>query len=234
MESEFRRLRQSVWEANVGLPRAGLVTMHSGNASGLHRPSGLMLIKPSGMDYDRLRPEDLAIVRLADGLRPPVSSVPDGILASHRPSVDAPHHRLLYLRDKGLGGIVHTHSNHATAWAALEESIPCALTAVADEFGGEIPCAPYVDNEGESIADAILRFRGRGPAVLLGRHGVFTFDRDPMRAFKAAVMVEDVARTLWLARQMGALRPLPPEEVEKWWTRYHTSYGQGGGGSGGC
>ena len=226
MKAEFARLREEVWRVNVALPRAGLVTMHSGNASGIHRPSGLVLIKPSGVDYEGLRPEDLSVVDLAGR---PVSAdhVPDGVANTLRPSVDTPHHVLLYARDASLGGIVHTHSSFATAWATAGQAIPCALTAIADEFGGEIPCAPYADNEGDHIAEAILRHRGRGPAILLARHGVFAFEATPARALKAAVMVEDVARTVWLARAFGPLPSMPPEEIEKWWRRYHSSYGQG-------
>jgi L-ribulose-5-phosphate 4-epimerase len=133
----------------------------------------------------------------------------------------------LYARDASLGGIVHTHSSYATAWAAVGLAIPCVLTAMADEFGGEVPCAPYADNEGDHIAEGILRHRNRGPAILLAQHGVFTFDTTPARALKAAVMVEDVARTVWLARQLGAPPPLPPDEIRKWWDRYHSAYGQG-------
>jgi L-ribulose-5-phosphate 4-epimerase len=226
VKAEFAGLRQEVWRVNVALPRAGLVAMHSGNASGVHRPSGLVLIKPSGVDYEGLRPEDLSVVDLAGR---PVSAdhVPDGVANTLRPSVDTPHHVLLYARDPSLGGIVHTHSSFATAWATAGQAIPCALTAIADEFGGEIPCAPYADNEGDHIAEAILRHRGRGPAILLARHGVFAFEATPARALKAAVMVEDVARTLWLARAFGPLPSMPPEEIEKWWRRYHSSYGQG-------
>ena len=222
---DFAELRREVWQANVLLSKTALVTMHSGNASGIDRESGLILIKPSGIDYDALRPEDLAIVDL-DGKRPDPSRVPDKILSDLKPSVDTIHHRLVYQKDEALGGIIHTHSNHATAWAAAGMAIPCALTAMADEFGAEIPCAPYVDNQGDHIADAIMAHRGRGPAILLGNHGVFTFDATPARALKAAVMVEDVAKTMWLARQLGPVEPLPPEEIEKWWERYHTTYGQ--------
>jgi len=226
VKAEFAGLRQEVWRVNLALPRAGLVTMHSGNASGVHRPSGLVLIKPSGVDYEGLRPEDLSVVDLAGR---PVSAdhVPDGVANTLRPSVDTPHHVLLYARDPSLGGIVHTHSSFATAWATAGQAIPCALTAIADEFGGEVPCAPYADNEGDHIAEAILRHRGRGPAILLARHGVFAFEATPARALKAAVMVEDVARTVWLARAFGPLPSMPPEEIEKWWRRYHSSYGQG-------
>ena len=222
---DFASLREEVWRVNVALPREGLVVMHSGNASGIDRQAGLVLIKPSGLDYDALRPADLCVVDLA-GAPVEADRVPDGIASALRPSVDTVHHVLLYAKDPELGGIVHTHSNFATAWAAVGRAIPCALTAMADEFGAEIPCAPYLDNEGDSIANGILRYRNRGPAVLLAKHGVFAFERTPTRALKAAAMVEDAAKTLWLAQQLGPLESLPSEEVEKWWRRYHTGYGQ--------
>ena len=199
--------------------------MHSGNASGMDRESGLVLIKPSGIDYDTLTPEALCVVDLEGRLVPP-ERVPDGLNSALRPSVDTPHHVRLYLKDPDLGGIVHTHSSFATAWAAAGMAIPCALTAMADEFGDSVPCAPYLDNEGDHIAEGILRHRGRGPAVLLAHHGVFAFETTPARALKAAVMVEDAARTLWFARLLGPVTPLPADEIEKWWTRYHTGYGQ--------
>ena len=222
---DFKLLRQEVWWANVQLPQAGLVTMHSGNASGVDRDRGLVLIKPSGVDYERLRPEDLSVVDLSGSPVPP-DKVPDGISSRLKPSVDTIHHLLLYKKDWNLGGIVHTHSNYATAWATLGEPIPCAMTAIADLFGGDIPCAPYMDNLGENIANGMIEHRGRGPAILLAGHGVFAFDQTPRKALKAAVMVEDVAKTLWLARQLGPLKRLPAEEIEKWWERYHSGYGQ--------
>ena len=225
MSDDFAALRQEVWRTNVHLPRAGLVTMHSGNASGLHRAERLVLIKPSGVDYEALRPEDLVVVDL-EGRTVAAERVPDGIQSRLRPSVDTIHHVMLYARDARLGGIVHTHSNFATAWATAGQPIPCALTAMADEFGDEIPCAPYLDNEADHIAEGIFRHRNRGPAILLARHGVFAFDTTPSKAFKAAVMVEDVAKTLWLARALGPVSGMPPEEIEKWWTRYHQTYGQ--------
>jgi L-ribulose-5-phosphate 4-epimerase len=225
LSGDFSALREQVFQANVALPGAGLVTMHSGNASGIHRESGLVLIKPSGVDYGRLRPDDLAVVDL-EGRTVLAAAVPDGIASALRPSVDTPHHVRLYSRDASLGGVVHTHSTYATAWAAAGLSIPCVLTAMADEFGAEIPCTPYLDNEGDHIAEGILRFRNRGPAVLVAHHGVFTFDRTPSLALKAAVMVESVAHTLWLARQLGPLQSLPSDEIRKWWDRYHSTYGQ--------
>jgi L-ribulose-5-phosphate 4-epimerase len=222
---DFAQLREEVWRANRRLPELGLVVMHSGNASGIDRDSGLVLIKPSGVDYETLRREDLAVVTL-EGEPVGPDRVPDGVATTLRPSVDTQHHLVLYRKDPAIGGVVHTHSNHATAWATAGRPIPCALTAMADEFGGEIPCAAYADNVGDHIGDAILGARSRAPAVLLAGHGVFAFDATPAKAVKAAAMVEDAARTLSIATRLGEIRPLPPDEIEKWWTRYQESYGQ--------
>jgi L-ribulose-5-phosphate 4-epimerase len=222
MTTDFAALRERVWRANRMLPELGLVVMHSGNVSGIDRDRGIVLIKPSGVGYDTLRAEDLAVIAL-DGSR---ANAPDGAPNELRPSVDTPHHLALYRGDDALGGVVHTHSNHATAFAAIGEPIPCALTALADEFGGEIPCAPYADNEGDHIGAAILAARTRAPAVLLANHGVFAFGPTPEAAVKAAAMTEDAATTLWLARAIGKPSPLAPEEIEKWWVRYHETYGQ--------
>lgn len=201
------------------LPKAGLVTMHSGNASGFDPESGRLVIKPSGMDYDAITPENLVEVDMATG---------DVITQGTRPSVDLPHHLFLYRNLPEIRGVIHTHSNYATAFAACGLAIPPVLTAIADEFGGEIPCVPYVDNEGDHIGEAILRHRNeRTPAVLLANHGVFAWGTSPSAALKAAVMVEDVAKTVWLARQIGSPVPLPIEEIEKWWDRYQNRYGQG-------
>lgn len=215
--SDLASLRDEVCYVNRALPAAGLVTMHSGNASGLDRASGRLVIKPSGVDYDTLRPEDLVEVDLESG----------GVVGSKlRPSVDLPHHLYLYRHLPDVGGIVHTHSNYATAFAAVGRPVPLCLTAIADEFGAEIPCAPYVDNEGDHIGEAILRHRNRAPAILLGSHGVFAWGPTPRAALKAAVMTEDVARTVHLAIEIGRPAEIPPEEAEKWFQRYHTRYGQ--------
>lgn len=208
---------EEVLLANQSLPKAGLVTMHSGNASGYLPDSDLLLIKPSGFDYGALTSETLVPVRVSTG----------EVLGTLKPSVDLPHHLFLYRNLPGVRGIVHTHSNAATAFAAVGRPIPCALTAIADEFGGEIPCAPYVDNEGDHIGEAILGHRSeRSPAILLGNHGVFAWGASPSAALKAAVMVEDVARTLLLAMGLGQVESLPHAEIEKWWDRYQNRYGQ--------
>lgn len=212
----LERLRKQVWEANLGIYRAGLVTMHSGNASGIDRKRGLVIIKPSGMDYDKMKPADLVVTDLEARK----------VSGKFKPSVDLPHHLYIYRRRPDVGGVVHTHSNHATSFAMLGRSIPAYLTAIADEFGDEIPCAPYVDNAGDHIGEAVIAAAGRSPVVLLGNHGVFAFGPTVAAAFKAAVMVEDVARTCHLALQLGKPKPLPPSEVKKWHERYHSTYGQ--------
>jgi len=215
----LHHLRNDVCHANQILPKAGLVTMHSGNASGFDPESGRLVIKPSGMDYEAITPENLVEVDVATGAV---------ITQGTRPSVDLPHHLFLYRNLPEIRAVIHTHSNYATAFAACGLSIPPVLTAIADEFGGEIPCVPYVDNEGDHIGEAILKHRKeRAPAVLLANHGVFAWGTSPSAALKAAVMVEDVAKTVWLAKHLGTPAPLPKEEIEKWWDRYQNRYGQG-------
>jgi len=214
---DLSELRREVLWANKMLPASGLVTMHSGNASGLDRLSGRLLIKPSGVDYDTLQPEDLVEVDLATG---------EVVASRLRPSVDLPHHLFLYRNMPGVCGIIHTHSNYATAWAAVGRPIPVCLTAIADQFGAEIPCTPYVDNEGDHIGQAILKHRNRAPAILLGHHGVFAWGTTVRDALKVAIMTEDVAKTAHLAAALGQLRELPAEEVKKWYDRYRHGYGQ--------
>ena len=210
------QIRREVWEANLGIYRAGLVTMHSGNASGIDRKRGLVLIKPSGMDYEKMRPADLVVTDL-DGRK---------VKGKWKPSVDLPHHLYIYRHRPEIGGIIHTHSNYATSFALLGRSIPAYLTAIADEFGVEIPCAPYVDNVRDHIGKEILKCAGKAPAVLLAHHGAFAFGASPAAAFKAAVMLEDVAKTCHLALLLGKPKPLPPDEIQKWYGRYHSTYGQ--------
>lgn len=215
----LQTLREEVCWANKMLPACGLVTMHSGNASGIDRDSGVLFIKPSGMDYDKLTPENLVAVDLESGIV---------IDSSLRPSVDLPHHLFLYRHLPEVGGVIHTHSNYATAFAAVHQPVPLVLTAIADEFGCEIPCAPYVDNEGEHIGEAILKFKNRAPAILMGNHGVFAWGSNAKSALKAAVMTEDVSKTVHLAMQIGKPLVIPPDEAEKWHDRYHNRYGQSG------
>jgi len=211
-------LRDAVCWGNKALPAAGLVTMHSGNVSALDRERGVVLIKPSGVDYDTLTPDDVVEVDATTG-----GPTGNGL----RPSVDLPHHLFLYRHLPEIGAVVHTHSNFATAFAAVGRPIPACLTAIADEFGGDIPCAPYVDNEAEHIGEAILEHRTQAPGILLGSHGVFAWGDSVRSAVKAAVMIEDVARTVWYALQIGEPIPLPADEIAKWHGRYvGGGYGQ--------
>jgi len=214
---DLAELRQEVCDVNRMLLSSGLVSMHSGNASGLDRATGRLVIKPSGVDYQTLRPEDLVEVDLATG------QVVGGRL---RPSVDLPHHLFLYRHLPNIGAVIHTHSPYATAFAAVGRPIPLCLTAMADQFGAEIPCTPYVDNQEDHIGQAILRYRNRAPAILLGNHGVFVWGPTPREALKSAVMLEEIAKTVFFALQLGQPNVLPAEEVEKWFNRYHTTYGQ--------
>jgi L-ribulose-5-phosphate 4-epimerase len=216
LKSTMELLRQEVCEANKLLPRLGLVVMHSGNVSGLNREVGRLVIKPSGIDYDTLTPDMLVEVDLESGFY-------EGHL---RPSVDLPHHLYLYRNVPDCLGVVHTHSNYATAFAACEVHIPVCLTAIADEFGDVIPCAPYVSNQGDEIGRSILENRTSAPAVLLGRHGVFAWGKSASAALKSAAMVEDVAKTVFLARQIGSVRELAPEQIALWNDRYKNRYGQ--------
>jgi L-ribulose-5-phosphate 4-epimerase len=211
-------LRKIVSDLHAELPRNGLVAWTSGNVSARVPGAGLMVIKPSGIGYDDLTPGSMVVCDL-DGV-----AVSDG----YRPSSDAATHAYIYRHMPEVGGIVHTHSTYATAWAAAGEPIPCVITAMADEFGGEIPIGPFAligsDEIGRGVVATLTGHRS--PAVLMRSHGVFTIGRTARDAVKAAVMCEDAARTVHLARALGALEPLPPEQVEALHRRYTEHYGQ--------
>lgn len=209
-------LREEACELNRALPNEGLVRMHSGNASVYDPLSGRLFIKPSGFDYGRLTPADMVEVDARSGQA----------FGNLRPSVDLPHHVYLYKHMPDIRAVIHTHSSHATAFAACLRPIPACLTAVADEFGGDVPCTPYVPCEGDAIGRAILACRSAGPAILLGNHGVFTWGPTGAAALKAAVVLEDAARTLLLAERLGGARPLPRGEAGRWHDRYQNRYGQ--------
>lgn len=212
----LEQLKERVCALNRGLAREGLVAMTSGNVSGRDPDSGLVVIKPSGVPYEELGVAEMVVVSL-DG------EVVEGAL---RPSVDTATHLVIYRRREDVNGVVHTHSNYATAFAAANLPIPPILTAIADEFGGPIPVAPYAAVGAEEIGAAVCEHIGDGKAILLKNHGVFTIGDSPEAAFKAAVMVEDVAKTCFLARQIGTPEELPPEEVKRAHQRYREKYGQ--------
>lgn len=210
-------LRQQVWAGNLELPKAQLVTWTSGNVSGRDPETGLVVIKPSGVRYENLQPEDLVVVDLT-------GKVIEGKL---RPSVDTATHLYIYRERPDVGGIVHTHSCFATAFAALGRPIPCVLTAMADEFGGPIPVGEYAQIGEEEIGREVVRSIGNSPAILMKNHGVFTIGPTPLAAVKAAVMVEDVARTVFYALQLGQPQELPADEIARGHRRYVEKYGQG-------
>jgi len=217
-------LRESVAQLHAELLRWGLVAWTSGNVSGRLPGHDLFVIKPSGVSYDELRAADMVVCDL-DG------RVVDG---AHAPSSDTAAHAYVYRAMPDVGGVVHTHSPYATAWAARGEAIPCVLTAMADEFGGEIPVGPFALIGNDDIGRGIVAtLQGhRSPAVLMKNHGVFTIGRDARAAVKAAVMCEDVARTVHLARSLGEPCPIRQDDIDRLYERYQNAYGQRPRGSG--
>ena len=219
MDDELlERVRRDVWALHAELPRSGLVAWTSGNLSARVPGADLIVIKPSGVGYHDLTPESMVVCDL-DGTRV------DGDLS---PSSDTASHAYIYRHMPEVGGVVHTHSRYATAWAARGEPIPCVLTAMADEFGGEIPVGPFAPIGGDEIGRAVVETLAghRSPAVLLRSHGVFTVGATARDAVKAAVMCEDVAATVHLAVSRGELDPLPQDQVDALHRRYTTEYGQ--------
>jgi L-ribulose-5-phosphate 4-epimerase len=209
-------LRRRVHQLNLELPRNDLVAWTSGNASARDPSSGLVVIKPSGVRYEELRPDLLVVVD-------PAGTVVEGDLA---PSSDTLAHLAIYRDLPDVNGVVHTHSTFATAFAAVGRAIPVCLTAIADEFGGEIPCAGYAPVGGDDIGRAVVNGLGSSPAILLRNHGVFTVGPSAEAAVKTAVMVEDAARTVFFALQLGTPVEIPADEVERAHRRYVEHYGQ--------
>lgn len=211
-------LRETVARLHGELTRYGLVAWTAGNVSARVPGRDLMVIKPSGVDYDDLTADTMVVCDL-DG------TVVDGDAS---PSSDTAAHAYVYRAMPEVGGVVHTHSGYATAWAARGEPIPCWLTAQADEFGGEIPVGPFALIGGDDIGKGIVSTlsRHRSPAVLMRNHGVFTIGRDARAAVKAAVMCEDVARTAHLARALGQPLSIAPADVDALYERYQNVYGQ--------
>jgi L-ribulose-5-phosphate 4-epimerase len=210
------QLRNEICRLHAELPRNNLVTWTSGNVSGRDPKTGFVVIKPSGIRYEDLTPESMCVVNL-DG------KVIDG---KNKPSSDTFAHVYVYRHRQDVNGIVHTHSTFATAWAAVGRPIPVVLTAICDEFGGQIPVGAYAKIGGDEIGKEIVRSIGSSPAILMKNHGVFTIGKTPEAAVKTAVMVEDVARTVFYALQLGQPDEIPPEEINRAHRRYLEEYGQ--------
>jgi L-ribulose-5-phosphate 4-epimerase len=211
-------LREDLVRQHRTLVRYGLVVWTGGNVSARVPGEDRFLIKPSGVDYDDLTAADMILCDLEGAV----------IEGEHAPSSDTAAHAYVYRELPHVGGVVHTHSPYATAWAARGEPIPCVLTAMADEFGGEVPVGPFAiigdDSIGRGIVDTLRGHRSR--AVLMQNHGPFTIGRDARDAVKAAVMVEDVARTVHLSRELGMPIPIPQDRIDTLFDRYQNVYGQ--------
>lgn len=223
VEAAIAGMRHDVAELHAELVRYGLVVWTGGNISGRVPGADLFVIKPSGIAYDELVPAAMILCDLDGSV---IAGTPG---AQRSPSSDTAAHAYVYRNMPEVGGVVHTHSTYATAWAARGEEIPCVLTAMADEFGGPIPVGPFAvigdDSIGRGIVDTLTGHRSR--AVIMRNHGPFTIGTSAKDAVKAAVMVEDVARTVHIARDAGPLIPIPQEAIDRLFDRYQNVYGQG-------
>ncbi|MGF6822088.1 L-ribulose-5-phosphate 4-epimerase [Microbacterium sp. ZKA21] len=222
IEAAIQTVREDVARLHGELVRYELIVWTGGNVSGRVPGADLFVIKPSGVSYDDLTPDNMILCDL-DG-----NVVPGTAGSDRSPSSDTAAHAYVYRHMPDVGGVVHTHSTFAVAWAARGEEIPCVITAMADEFGGPIPIGPFAiigdDSIGRGIVQTLTGHRSR--AVLMQNHGPFTIGTDAKDAVKAAVMVEDVARTVHYAREAGPLIPIPQEAVDSLFNRYQNVYGQ--------
>ena len=212
----LEELKVEVLQAAHSLRKFGLVWMAGGTICARDPESGHVVVTPSGLDYSDLTPEDMIVVDM-DG------KVVEG---DYKPSSDVFSHLNIYKYRPDVGGVVHTHSRYASAFAAVGKPIPCVLTAIADEFGGPIPCGGFALIGDHSIGQIVVESIGSSPAVLLKNHGVFTVGKDARAAVKAAVMAEDAAATVWMAMQIGRPDSIPSEDIQKLHARYMEVYGQ--------
>ena len=213
-----RRVRAEVCALHAELPRNELVVWTAGNVSARVPGRDLLVIKPSGISYDELTPENMVITDFQAQL----------VEGDYAPSSDTAAHAYVYAHMPEVNGVVHTHSTYATAWAARAEAIPCVLTMMADEFGGEVPLGPFAligdDSIGHGIVETLTGHRSK--AVLMQNHGVFTIGPTAKAAVKAAVLCEEVARTVHVTRQLGEPVPIPQADIDSLYHRYQNAYGQ--------
>jgi L-ribulose-5-phosphate 4-epimerase len=218
VDATIRRLRVEVATLHAELPRNGLVVWTAGNVSARVPGRDLLVIKPSGVSYDELTPESMVVTDLEANL----------VEGERTPSSDTAAHAYVYQHLPEVGGVVHTHSTYATAWAARGEPVPCVLTMMADEFGGDIPIGPFAligdDSIGRGIVETLRTSRSR--AVLMRNHGPFTVGPTAKAAVKAAVLVEEVARTVHIARQLGEPLTIARDDIDRLYDRYQNVYGQ--------
>jgi L-ribulose-5-phosphate 4-epimerase len=216
--STLAQLRETVAALHRELTRYNLVSWTAGNISARVPGEDLMVIKPSGVSYDELNADTMVVTDLHGNLV-------DGDLS---PSSDTDAHAYVYRHLPDVGGVAHTHSSYATAWAARGEPIPCVLTMIADEFGGPVPVGPFAligdDSIGRGIVETLRE--SRSPAVLMRQHGPFTVGKDARAAVKAAVLLEEVARTVHFAHQLGKPDAIGQDDVDRLYARYQNVYGQ--------
>jgi L-ribulose-5-phosphate 4-epimerase len=212
-------LRAEVAALHAELPKNNLVSWTAGNVSARVPGRNLMVIKPSGVSYDDLSADAMVVTDLDGAL----------VEGAGAPSSDTAAHAYVYRHLSDVGGIVHTHSSYACAWSAIGTPVPCVLTMMADEFGGDIPIGPFAligdDSIGQGIVDTLRA--SRSPAVLMRNHGPFTIGRNARAAVKSAVMCEEVCRAVFLAAQLGELVRIPDEAIDSLFDRYQHVYGQG-------
>ena len=222
VQASVRATRERVARLHAELPANGLVVWTAGNVSERVPGADLFVIKPSGVRYGELSPDNMVVCTLEG------EKIDDGTPASLSPSSDTAAVAYVFRHMPEVGGVVHTHSTYATAFAALHRPIPCVLTMMGDEFGGEIPVGPFAIIGDDSIGRGIVETlrSSRSPAVLMANHGPFTVGKNAEAAVKAAAMVEEVARTVAAAQLLGDPVPVAQEHIDALYERYQNVYGQ--------
>lgn len=214
----LEKLKEQLVDLHLELPKNNLVAWTSGNVSARDPESGLIVIKPSGIRFEDLKPEHMVVVNL-DG---------EIVESDYKASSDTASHCYIYRHMPHVNGVVHTHSRYATAFATLAREIPCVTTAMGDEFGGAIPCGGFALIGGEEIGQVVVEtLKGsRSPSCLLQNHGVFATGANAEKAVKAAVMTEDNAAIVWTALQIGTPLKIEQADIDKLYDRYQNVYGQ--------
>ena len=214
----LEQLKEELVQLHLELPKNNLVAWTSGNVSARDPETNLVVIKPSGIRFEHLKPENMVVVDIEGNI----------VEGDYKASSDTASHCYIYRNMPGVNGVVHTHSRYATAFAVVGRSIPCHTTAMGDEFGGEIPCGGFALVGGEEIGQLVVEALqdSRSPSCLLVNHGVFAVGPTAEKAVKAAIMTEDNAAIMWLAFQLGEPVPIVQEDIDSLYDRYQNVYGQ--------